>query len=400
MADIAVMGYGIVGAGVVGVLEKNSDIIRKNAGEEVNVKYVLDLRDFPDDPVQKKIIHDVDILLADDGVELVVETMGGVEPAFTFVKKALERGKHVCTSNKNLVAAKGAELLRIAKEKGVYFLFEAAVGGGIPIIRSLNNALTADKLESVTGILNGTCNYILTKMERDGESFEPALKKAQELGFAERDPENDIKGYDSCRKIAILASIISGKCVDYEKIITEGIDSVSHEDIEYAKKLGMKIKLLAKCSYDDGKLSAITAPFLIGNDHPLYGIDGVINAVSVHGNAVEDVAFTGPGAGRYPTASAVVSDIVDAIKHKGKDEYPLLWSEEELIPEDAGKTPYRYFVRIRENEKNDDSAFEAFRTLSLDSLDDEFAIITDEMTQQEFDERSKKVDTISFFRVI
>ena len=400
MAEIAVMGYGIVGAGVVGVLEKNSDIIKKNAGEEVNVKYVLDLRDFPDDPIQEKVIHDVEILLADKDVELVVETMGGVEPAFTFVKRALESGKHVCTSNKNLVAAKGAELLKIAKEKGIYFLFEAAVGGGIPIIRSINNALTADRIESVTGILNGTCNYIISKMERDGESFEAALKKAQDNGFAERDPENDIKGYDSCRKIAILASIISGKAVSYEKILTEGIDGVCAEDIAYAKSLGMKIKLLAKCAYEDGKLSAITAPFLIGSKHPLFGIDGVINAVSVHGNAVEDVAFTGAGAGRYPTASAVVSDIVDAIKHKGKDEYPVLWSEDELVPEDAGDNMYQYFVRIRENEKNDDSAFEAVRTVSLDELEDEYGIITDEMTHKEFEERSQKVEMISYYRVI
>ena len=237
-------------------------------------------------------------------------------------------------------------------------------------------------------------------MERDGESFEAALKKAQDNGFAERDPENDIKGYDSCRKIAILASIISGKAVSYEKILTEGIDGVCAEDIAYAKSLGMKIKLLAKCAYEDGKLSAITAPFLIGSKHPLFGIDGVINAVSVHGNAVEDVAFTGAGAGRYPTASAVVSDIVDAIKHKGKDEYPVLWSEDELVPEDAGDNMYQYFVRIRENEKNDDSAFEAVRTVSLDELEDEYGIITDEMTHKEFEERSQKVEMISYYRVI
>ena len=400
MAEVAVMGYGTVGAGVVGVIEKNADVLKKNAREDITVKYVLDLRDFPDDPIQEKIVHDVDIIINDPDVDLVVETMGGVEPAFTFVKKALESGKHVCTSNKNLVAAKGAELLKIAAEKKVYFLFEAAVGGGIPIIRSLNNALTADKIDTVTGILNGTCNYILTKMERDGTSFEAALSKAQEKGFAERDPESDIKGHDSCRKIAILASIITGKCVDYEKILTEGIDTVSATDIEYAKELGMKIKLLAKCSYDEGKLSAITAPFLIGSSHPLYGIDGVINAVSVHGNAVEDVAFVGAGAGRYPTASAVVSDIVDAVKHSGKDEYDILWSSEELVPEDASEVKYKYFVRLRESEKNEDDAFEAVRTVSLDSLDDEYAVITDEMSQNEFEERCKKADVIGYFRVI
>lgn len=400
MANIAVMGYGIVGAGVVGVIEENAEIIKKNAGEEINVKYVLDLKDFPDDPVQEKIIHDVEILLNDKDVDLVVETMGGVEPAFTFVKRALEAGKHVCTSNKNLVAAKGAELLKTAWEKGVYFLFEAAVGGVIPIIRGLNKSLTADRIESVTGILNGTCNYILTKMEKDNASFEDALKKAQENGYAERDPENDIKGYDSCRKIAIIASIVSGRFVNYENILTEGIDNISAEDIEYAKSLGMKIKLLAKCTYEDGKLFAVTAPCMIGPKHPLYGIDGVTNSVSVHGNFMEDVTFTGAGAGRFPTASAVVSDIVDAIGHKGQDEYRLLWSEEELVPADAKKNHYNFFVRIRENEKNDDSAFEAIRTVSLDQFEDEYAVITDEMTREEFDERVKGVDVISFYRVI
>ena len=266
MADIAVMGYGIVGAGVVGVIEKNAEIISRNAGEEINVKYVLDLKDFPDDPIQDKIIHDVEILLGDPGVELVVETMGGVEPAFTFVKRALEAGKHVCTSNKNLVAAKGAELLRIAKEKGVYFLFEAAVGGVIPAIRTLNKAFTADRIETVTGILNGTCNYILTKMERDNDTFEEALKKAQDNGFAERDPENDIKGYDSCRKIAIVASIVTGKFVNYENILTEGIENVSAEDIEYAKSLGMKV--VALTSKKGQTLSALSDVAVMAPDAP------------------------------------------------------------------------------------------------------------------------------------
>lgn len=261
MAKIAVLGYGTVGSGVVEVLETNKNSIEKRAGEGIEVKYVLDLRDFPGDPVQEKIVHDVDIIIQDKEIDVVVEVMGGIEPAFTFVKKALEAGKSVCTSNKALVAEHGPELLAMAKERNLNFMFEASVGGGIPIIRPLNQSLTADEITQITGILNGTTNYILTKMSQEGSSYEDVLKEAQDLGYAERNPEADVEGYDTCRKIAILTSLAFGSTVKFEEIQTEGITKISTADFAYAEKLGCVVKLLATSFKKDEKVYAITAPF-------------------------------------------------------------------------------------------------------------------------------------------
>ena len=238
MAKIAVLGYGTVGSGVVEVLETNKDSITKRAGREIEVKSVLDLRDFPGDPIQEKIVHDVDVIINDPEIEVVVEVMGGVEPAFTFVKRALEAGKSVCTSNKALVAAHGPELLEMAKKRNLNFMFEASVGGGIPIIRPLNQSLTADEITKITGILNGTTNYILTKMDKEGSTYEETLKEAQELGYAERNPEADVEGFDACRKIAILTSLAYGSTVKFEEIRTEGITKITTKDFKYAEKLG------------------------------------------------------------------------------------------------------------------------------------------------------------------
>ena len=243
MAKIAVLGYGTVGSGVVEILDANAESISKKAGQPIEVKSVLDLRDFPGDPIQEKIVHDIDLVINDDEIDVVVEVMGGVEPAFTFVKRALEAGKSVCTSNKALVAAHGAELLAMAKERSLNFMFEASVGGGIPIIRPLNQALTADEITKITGIMNGTTNYILTKMSNDGSSYEEVLKEAQALGYAERNPEADVEGYDACRKIAILTSLADGRTVNFEEITTEGITKISNEDFAYARKLNSVIKL-------------------------------------------------------------------------------------------------------------------------------------------------------------
>ena len=234
MVNIAVMGYGTVGSGVVEVLERNKKIITQRAADEINVKYVLDLRDFPGDPVQEKIIHDFEIIINDPEIRIVVEVMGGIEPAYTFVKRCLEAGKSVATSNKALVAKHGAELLSIAREREINFLFEASVGGGIPIIRALNSCMTADEIEEITGILNGTTNYVLSKMFYEGADYEEVLKEAQEKGYAERNPEADVEGYDSCRKIAILSSLISGQQVDFEDIHTEGITRITKKDMMYA----------------------------------------------------------------------------------------------------------------------------------------------------------------------
>ena len=240
---IAVLGYGTIGSGVVEVIRTNAKSIAKRAGEEVEVKYVLDLRDFPEDPVQEILVHDYNVIAEDEEVRVIVETMGGTKPAYDFVKTALLNGKSVCSSNKELVAAHGAELIQIARDKNVNFFFEASVGGGIPIIRPLNQCITADEIEEINGILNGTTNFILTKMADEGADFDEVLKKAQELGYAEKDPTADVEGYDACRKIAILTSLAYGKQVDYEDIYTEGITKITAEDFKYAKKINSAIKI-------------------------------------------------------------------------------------------------------------------------------------------------------------
>ena len=305
MIKAAVMGYGTIGSGVAEVLSVNRESIAAKAGEGIEIKYVLDLRDFPGDAIQDKVVHDVNIIAEDPEVTVVVETMGGVEPAYTFVKTMLEKGKHVTTSNKALVAEKGAELIALAKEKNVNFLFEASVGGGIPIIRSLNSSLTADEIEEITGILNGTTNYMMTKMAVDGLEFEDVLKDAQAKGYAEKDPSADVEGYDACRKIAILTSLVCGQQVDFHEIHTEGITKISASDMKYAKKMGRAIKLLASSRKTKDGYLAMVAPFLLSPDHPLYNVNDVFNAVFVHGNVLGDAMFYGSGAGKLPTASAV-----------------------------------------------------------------------------------------------
>ncbi len=350
MTEIAIMGYGTIGSGVYEVVETNSDIIRKNAGDALHVKYVLDLRNFPGQPVEKVLVHDVSVILDDPEVKVVVETMGGVEPAYTFVSKALAAGKSVATSNKELVAKKGAELMALARETHVNFFFEASVGGGIPIIRPLLTCLTADDIEEVNGILNGTTNYILTKMEREGTSFEAALKEAQDCGFAEKKPEADVEGYDACRKIAILLSLVLGKRVDFEDIYTEGITRITREDFAYAKALGgWKIKLLADGWKEGDKVYAMVAPFLVRPEHLLYAVNDVFNGIMVHGNMVDDLMFYGRGAGKEATASAVTADVVMAVKNPGVTVYEG-WSSEKQELADIGDTDHQYLARVAEKD--------------------------------------------------
>jgi homoserine dehydrogenase len=400
MAKIAVLGYGTVGSGVVEVLQTNSDSIAKRAGEEIEVKYVLDLRDFPEDPIQKKIVHDVDIIINDKEIDVVVEVMGGIEPAFTFVKKALEAGKSVCTSNKALVAAHGPELLDMAKSRKLNFMFEASVGGGIPIIRPLNQSLTADEITQITGILNGTTNYILTKMSRDGSSYEDVLKEAQELGYAERNPEADVEGYDACRKIAILTSLAFGSTVKFEEIYTEGITKISTADFKYAEKLGCVVKLLATSFKKDGKVYAITAPFMIDRTHPLYNVNDVLNGVYVNGNIVGDVMFFGAGAGKLPTASAVVADVVDSVKHKGKN-VMTIWSQEKLSLGNAEDVERSFFVRIKGGEdvlEKAKESFDAVQIVNADGVTGEFGLVTQEMTEKAFAEAAKNFEVVNRIR--
>lgn len=393
MIKIAVMGYGTIGSGVVEVLDTNRESITKRVGEEVEVKYVLDLRDFPGDPIEKKIVHDYQDIVKDDEVKIVVETMGGVEPAFTFVKAMLEAGKSVTTSNKALVADKGAELIALAKEKNVNFMFEASVGGGIPIIRSLNSCLTADEIEEITGILNGTTNYMMTKMSNDGSEFEDVLKDAQAKGYAEKDPTADVEGYDACRKIAILTSLVCGQQVDFEEIHTEGITKISATDIKYAKKLGKAIKLLATSKKTDGSYCALVAPHLLSPEHPLYNVNDVFNAVFVHGNVLGDAMFYGSGAGKLPTASAVVADVVDIAKHLGKN-IPVEWSSKKLDLVDYKKASSQFFVRTSSDEAAVKAAFGDVEIVKVDGVTGEIGFVTEKMTEAAYEEKAAKLDGI------
>ncbi len=327
MIDIAIMGHGVVGSGVAEVIFSHSDTIKIKAKKEINIKYILDLRDFPGLHYSDRFIKDFNIILNDPDIKVVAEVMGGVNPAYDFVKSCLESGKSVVTSNKELVAAKGAELLKIAGENNVNFLFEASVGGGIPILRPMAQCLNANEITEIHGILNGTTNFILTKMVKENLSFETALKMAQDLGYAERNPDADVLGYDACRKICILAALGFGKHVYPEQVQTEGITEITLEDVDYADKLGYVIKLIGTAKRLEGdKISAAVYPALVSRDNMLSGVNDVYNAVSVKGDAVDDVMFYGRGAGKFPTASAVVADIIDCVKHLHARKY-LSWDE-------------------------------------------------------------------------
>lgn len=382
MIQVAVLGYGTVGGGVVEVLENNKKMITPRAGEELNVKYILDLRDFPGDPYESKVVHDVNVILEDPEVQIICETMGGINPAYDFSKKALMAGKSVCTSNKELVAAYGPELLRLARENKCNYLFGASVGGGIPIIRPINYSLTAEKIESIHGILNGTTNYILTKMDKEGADFEDVLKEAQEKGYAERNPEADVEGHDACRKIAILSSLMTGKYVKYEDIYTEGITKITSADFKYAKALNKSIKLLAMSKDEGDGYMAMVSPCMISQEHPLYCVNDVFNAVFVHGNMLGDSMFYGRGAGKLATASAVVADVIDSARHLGKT-VTCIWDEEVVHLKDYKDSAKKFFVRVK-NEGADKAASLFGYIEKIEVVDGEFGFVTEVMTEREF----------------
>ncbi len=401
MVQIAVLGYGTVGSGVVEVLNTNQESINKKAGEEINIKYVLDLRDFPGDPIQEKIVHDADVILNDKEIRVVVEVMGGVEPAYTFVKRALLAGKSVCTSNKELVAKHGPELLEIAREKNINFLFEASCGGGIPIIRPLNSSLTADEIDEITGILNGTTNYILTKMSKEGLEFDDVLKDAQEKGYAERNPGADVEGYDACRKIAILSSLAFGNNVDFKEIYTEGITKITAQDILYANEMHMAVKLLASSRKVNDQFYAMVAPFLMDDSHPLYSVNGVFNAIFVHGNVLGDAMFYGSGAGKLPTASAVVADVVDAVKHLNRT-VMTFWSSRKLSLSSIENAERRFFLRIPVAKLSEAQAlFPGSEVVRVAELPEECALVSDQMSEKAFEEKAQKLGgVISRIRLV
>ena len=396
MINVAVFGYGTVGSGVVEVIDKNRDMINKKAGEELNVKYILDLRDFPGDPNQDKVVHDVNVILDDPDVQIICETMGGVNPAYDFSKQALLKGKSVCTSNKELVANHGPELLRLARENKCNYLFEASVGGGIPIIRPLNYFLTAEKIDGITVILNGTTNYILTKMDKEGADFDEVLKEAQEKGYAEKNPEADVEGYDACRKIAILSSLMCLKNVKYEDIYTEGITKITAADFLYAKAMDKSIKLLAMSKDMGDEYFAMVAPCMISREHPLYSVNDVFNAVFVHGNMLGDSMYYGRGAGKLPTASAVVSDVVDCARHIGKT-VMCFWEDEDVKLASIDSVSRKFFVRAdkaKADEAKVKAVFGNVEFVTVDSITNEVAFVTEVLTEKAFKEKVEELGAV------
>ena len=397
----AIMGFGTVGSGVYEVLDRNRETVRKKAGEPIEIKYILNRRDLPGSPVEDLVVHEIGTILEDPETGLVVETMGGTSPAYEYVKCCLQAGKHVVTSNKNLVAAHGTELLAIAREKRVSFLFEASVGGGIPIIRTINESLAGDVVEEISGILNGTTNYILTKMYEEGWGFDEALKMAQELGYAERNPEADIEGYDTCRKIAILTAAASGQEVDYEQIPTEGITKLTDVDFSYAARLGASIKLFGTSICRDGRYYLEVAPVFINARNPLYSVSGVFNGILLNSNMLGESMYYGSGAGKLPTASAVVADVVDEAKHLHRN-IMTNWSSRPLKLMTMDEVEGRFFVRVKGTTVEQvEAVFDNVQIVNLKNLPGEFGFITECMKQGTYEEKVHKLNgnVITMIRV-
>ena len=399
MIKVAVLGYGNIGSGVVQVLLKNKETIAKKAGDEIVPACILDLRDFPGDVMEDKVVKDINLITQNPEISIVVETMGGTKPAYAFVKACLEAGKHVATSNKELVAAHGPELLEIAKAHHVSFLFEASVGGGIPIIRPLVSSITSDAVTEITGILNGTTNYMLTKMSEDGLDYDAVLEDAQERGYAERNPAADVDGHDARRKIAILSSLAFGKYVDYEDVYTEGITKITSADFAYAKVLGSRIKLFGTSKKkDDGSISTMVCPVMITNEHPLFAVNDVMNAILVRGESMGDLMFYGAGAGKLPTASAVVADVVNAARNPKITEIEP-YEPGKMTVSDHLKSTHSYFVRVKGSDAN--AVAESFKAKQIvdAGIADEFGLITAEWAENEFDALCENYPVVSVIRL-
>lgn len=396
MSKIAVLGYGVVGSGTVELFYKNAESIRKRTGiSDLDIKYILDIRDFPDSPYANKFTKNMDDILNDDEVKIVAEVMGGVHPAYDFVKAALEKGKSCVTSNKEMVAQKGAELLKIAKEHNCNFMFEASTGGAIPIIRPLHQCLAGNEITGIAGILNGTTNFILTKMFSENMSFDDALALAQKLGYAERNPAADVEGLDACRKICILSSLVYGKHVYPDYIHTEGITAITREDVEYAENWGGKVKLIGsvkKCA--DGKILPMVRPAFVCNDMQLSNISDVFNGITVYGDGFDEVMFYGRGAGKLPTASAVVGDIIDCARLSGTS-VSQTWEDSDNADfiEDYKNDSVAFYVRMTDADKVQiASIFGDVEYLSREGQPaDEAAFVTKEMPEKDFDAKLEKL---------
>lgn len=402
MANIAIMGFGTVGSGVYEIIQKDADVLKTNAnGEAINIKHILDIRDFSDHEKSELFTKNFEDILNDDSISVVVEVMGGLHPAYEFTKELLLKGKSVVTSNKELVATYGTELLAIACEKNENYLFEASVGGGIPVIRPIHQCLTANKVERIAGILNGTTNYILNEMFKKGKKFEDALADAQAKGYAEKNPAADIEGHDACRKIAILTSLASRREVDYRNIPTEGIVNITSEDVKYAEEINSVIKLIGYGEFSsDNRLYSIVCPMLINNESPLSGVDGVFNAVMVTGDNVGDVMFYGKGAGKLPTASAVVADVIDAVKHIERSKR-IAWvnqGDSYMIPMEEKE--FSFFIRTGADEAVVKNTFDIIKTVDI-GLEGEKAYITSSIAEGVFRDKIKNVDNVlSVIRVM
>lgn len=411
MSSIAVIGYGVVGSGTVELFEKNKASIEKKVGRPVNIKYILDLRDFPDSPYASKFTKNFEDILNDPEVEVVAELVGGATFAYDYTKRLLSNGKSVVTSNKELVATHGAELLKIANENNANYLFEASVGGGIPIIRPLNKCLAGNEIIQISGILNGTTNFILTKMIREQMDFDSALKMAQELGYAEKDPTADVEGHDACRKICILGSLAYGKHIYPEYVHCSGISKITLDDVEYAENAGYAIKLIGTVKSVGDKVSAIVCPRLVSKKNLLSSVDDVYNAICVTCDGADDVIFYGRGAGKLPTASAVVGDIIDALKHKERV-LALSWEDcrdkDYVVPYKSVETSMYVRAKAKDADKQKSYLSELFGKLIFIERnarpDDEIAFVTPSMTERDIDEKleilSKSMSVESKIRLL
>lgn len=401
MTKIAILGIGTVGSGTADIFEDNADVIWKNTGEEVQVKYILCRRMRPESRFADRIVLDFDTIESDPEIRVVAECMGGVHPAYDYAVRAMKAGKHVVTSNKQLVAECGLELTRLAKEQGVCFLFEGSVGGGIPVLRPITRCLAANRIDSVYGILNGTTNYILTEMIQCGKSFAQALSEAQEKGYAELDPTADVEGIDACRKICILADMCFGYNVDPAQVRTQGISAITSADVDYARRMGYRIKLLGRTlRLPDGRVTAYVAPHFVEKENPIVNVDGVINGIVIHGNAVGNTVFCGPGAGAAETGSAVAADILDCLTQP-LNRQPAWEPQPEGYFMDADELPMRWFVRVKADLGGIEAAFGNVHFVSIPGADPaEYAFPTEPMSAKALAEAGQGLEITAAYRIL
>lgn len=394
MIQIAILGFGVVGSGTAEVLAENKRQIDAYCKDEVNVKYILDLRDFPEHPLGDRVVHDINVILDDPEVVLVAEMMGGAHPAYDFTRAALEAGKHVVTSNKEVVATFGAELLKLATEKRVCYLFEASVGGGIPIIRPMQTDLASNEILSVSGILNGTTNFILTKMKNEGAEFADVLKEAQAKGYAEANPTADVEGLDAARKIVILAALAFGKLLDPNRISTEGITKIGRDHTAVADKLGGAVKLIGHTERIGDRVLALVSPFLVSSANPICHVDDVYNGILVEANMLGRALFYGAGAGKLPTASAVVADIIDILSGRAVERNLPKWTPAtEADVASAEEFVCRYCYVFEGCAKCAEAAKAALQSEDCVFLDgSKFAVVSKKMAKKDADVAVAKAD--------